>query len=714
MKNKSMRFGSHTTIANHMTRTALFVILFVSILAIPCGVAQAQEEGEEQKTQTADDQSTQSDKTANQAADGKSETEENIELTKADLGLSGFNWMLYQFFTGIGGIVLWFGGFMLDYTMKLLVVDMAGSITRFGMGAAIDSLWTVVRDIFNLLFIFGLIYIGFMTILRSDDSGTKRLLGAIIGAALLINFSLYVTKVVIDFSNVAAYQIYQLIQIDGSYESYLVGEVKGVAGKFMEMTDLASYTKSASGELKEMASSDWGIFKVLGFSIIVMIFMLVSGFVFLSGAILLLSRFITLIMLMIFSPAMFLGWVFPGFASHSKRWWDLLLRNAFVAPAYIFMIYLSLRTLEAMEFGSSSFSQAYSTEAGESGFFGFFLYYLIIIGFVYASLLVARQMGAVGANQAMSATQFMIRKAQGVAGATTFGLAAAMGRATLGRGAQAVADSERLKEAASKGGFRGWAARRALGASRYVGDASFDARKVGGVGKQLGIGEGTKGGYKTKRESIVKKEQAFAKSLGEVGDDDPTVIKLKEDVRATEKQIKEKKDLKSRTNDPIAQANIQLDIDELEDKLKDQNELVKREKSRRQIGSGVAAKPINDAIKTGKQDLNVLKKQYKEAVDNGDHASQRSIEARMADKSKEIAKLEKQLRKEAGGYASVVQYPGLTRTIGNWMRGRNKDQNRAAGEAIRKEYEKKIKKSKEDERFDTLGEKLDKASKEDK
>jgi hypothetical protein len=174
-----------------------------------------------------------------------------------------------------------------------------------------------------------------------------------------------------------------------------------------------------------LANSSGGTFKIIGFGFVVMVFMLITAFVFVAGAFLLLVRFIALILLMIFSPAMFLGWVFPGFAGYSKQWWGYFLRYALVAPAYLFMIYLSLTALNKMDFGDSSFGQASVSGSITTGLFGFFLYYLIVTGFVYASLVVAQKMGIVGATQAINISKGIERSVRGAALSYTVGGAAA-------------------------------------------------------------------------------------------------------------------------------------------------------------------------------------------------------------------------------------------------------------------------------------------------
>lgn len=82
--------------------------------------------------------------------------------------------VLFGIVTSVFGRLVWLGGVMLDYSIAIFVVGFGQQYATTGLGFAIDSLWSVVRDIFNLTFIFGLVYIGFKMIFDSSDSNAKK------------------------------------------------------------------------------------------------------------------------------------------------------------------------------------------------------------------------------------------------------------------------------------------------------------------------------------------------------------------------------------------------------------------------------------------------------------------------------------------------------------------------------------------------------------
>ncbi len=111
--------------------------------------------------------------------------------------------MVVGFFGGIAGLC----GMVLNYAVGHFVVGFTNEFNSPQMNEAIGIVWTLVRDLFNITFIFGLVYIGFIMILKSDSSNTRKWLINLVIAALLVNFSLLISKIVIDVSNMTATQI---------------------------------------------------------------------------------------------------------------------------------------------------------------------------------------------------------------------------------------------------------------------------------------------------------------------------------------------------------------------------------------------------------------------------------------------------------------------------------------------------------------------------
>ena len=590
---------------------------------------------------------------------------------------------------------------------------------------------------------------GFQLILGINDSQAKKTLVSIVIAALLINFSLYITQVVVDMSNIASYQIYGLI--NSKTHTNLAGvEIKQIGAGFLQET---SVERLREFEYEVLGN---GI-EVIFLSFVVAFVLSLVGFVFAAGAFLMLTRFFYLFALMIFSPVMFLGFILPNFTSYSKKWWGTLFNQAFLGPAYLFMIYISLRVVQTAE------PQSITT------FTGYLLFLFIMAGFAWMSLVVAKNMGAVGASTTINLGQGIGNSMRKMAGGATVGLAAAGLRSSVGRGASAIADSESLKDTASRRGLKGWAARRALNVSRKGADATFDARKIAGVGSKLGIGEGRQGGYTTIKAEVLEKEKKFAASLGEVKDDDTRVSRYKMDVDAHDEAIKGEKENLQQLRRQMATATPEqqqvlrgkieakrAEIEDIEDKKKKAEENLSAEKQRRQLGEranvpadfslrekGIKkaeenitnlevahAKAEKDKDEESKKQLSqqlaaakkqlALDKKHKATQDrksyvNANEAEKAAIDtenlkkalksdlieyqkAAEEDKDKiatelqakqlKLKELEAKTNQLAGGYATTVENTGWVK---NFFTGRDKPINKNAADELRKEYRKKVK-----------------------
>ncbi|MES2966378.1 MAG: hypothetical protein V4668_01165 [Patescibacteria group bacterium] len=412
--------------------------------------------------------------------------------------------MLHAVFVEGLGWVLGIFGYFFDFAIEHFIIGFGDKYLNSNLGSTIESLWSTVRDIFNLTFIFGLVYIGFKMILDSSDSSARRMLVYLIGAALLVNFSLFVTKFIIDLSNITAFQIYRAFASDSAVGGF----------------SLTTAFKDMMG-VNDILAVQYDSVEYVGFRYIfgIAIVFLVMSYVFLAGAIMITIRFVVLCIYMVFSPFMFLGWVFPSMQGQSARYWKGFLNQAFFAPAFLFMIYLSYRV--AFSYGETRRSWQHvfnnGTGASASSTPDTIAYFALVMVFLVASLMVARHMGAYGATVAISAGNNLRGRAQTAIGAGTVGMAARVGRGTIGAGAYALKENDRFKSIASKTGRFG---KGMYNATAGVADSSFDARQVGGIGKSLGIGEGKKGGFVSRIKETEKSDKAFMDAIGKTDDID--------------------------------------------------------------------------------------------------------------------------------------------------------------------------------------------------
>jgi len=617
------------------------------------------------------------------------------------------NWV-YSALVTIGAIALKIGGSILDAALSLFVFDMAGTVKALGIDSVITTIWALVRDLFNLLFIFGVIFIGFKIILGIEDSKSKRSLGFLIVAALFINFSLYATQVIVDFGNIAAAEIRSMFETNERSEYDLFGSLKvvSITSGFLETTNLNKLkdnTLLLSNELKngeiEVPQKPLGIADALGMGLSIALMFILIGFVFAAGAVFVLARFFILVFLMMFSPVMFLGFVLPNFKKVSSDWWQRLFSQTLLGPAFLFMLYIALRAMQAIS--DNIINNQMSTMS-------FMISSVLITGFVWTALEASKKIGAVGASVFMKIGGDTARS---VGIGIPIGLSASFMRGTVGRGSYNLSQNENLKNSSSQSGIRGWASRQMLNSSSKLADASFDARQTK-LGSALKAGSGFKGGYQTRTEQIAKKEADYAKGLGEVGSDDPRMMQLQSEIDAvdlsiknTKDQIQSKRKLLSSTKDEAARQTLNADIEsarakveDLEEEKSKRTEALTAERYRRQTGSRFnISEATNSELKTQKDNLTAhiseladIQEQIRQKGKSMTPAELKALEddkikvqEYIAQTKKAIAEVEKKANKEAGGYNQVVESSGV---IKNLLFGRDKSQNENAANEIRKTY----------------------------
>lgn len=308
--------------------------------------------------------------------------------------------ILWFIIVGVFGWLFGIAGLLLDFAIDNFIVNFGATFTSKGVGVAVDALWVTVRDFFNIIFIFGLVYLGFKMILNSDDSGTRQALVYLIMAALLVNFSLFITKFVVDFSNVLASEV-----VKAGFTSNAGGELR-VADTFFGYMRVSN-TLEMPQSIRDGNAGSWAY--IFGNGIIY----LIGIFVFAAGAIMLIIRFVALSIYMVLSPFMFIGWVFPGFKGQTGKYWRGFLGRAFYAPVYVLLIYFAAFIMNNM-FGTGlgdggSYSIAPGGAMQDAVFAEIIGPFLLVSAFLIAAVQVAGKLSADGASTVMNVGNNMVR-----------------------------------------------------------------------------------------------------------------------------------------------------------------------------------------------------------------------------------------------------------------------------------------------------------------
>src|SRR3989344_3918885 len=305
-----------------------------------------------------------------------------------------------------------------DYAMAFTVGN--NLLATPGAMLAIENGWKVVRDTANLFFIFALLAIAIATILRISGYGMKSLLPRLIIVALLINFSLPITRVVIDASNLVALQFHQ--NMLAASEATDVQGGRPSAGTTL-LSRMGLKDAFGVGDLRDPFDNsvrDRGTVAVI--LVLQTILNFVTAWVFLIGGFLLLARLIAFVLLMVFSPAAFFFAILPKTKKYFDQWLTTLINQAVVAPLFLFLVALVLIIANS---GLAEEAKKSLSNFSGGGFDVYaFFNWLLLVGLLYAAVKITRDLsGKFGATVA------------GVGMGATFGAAGFLGRGTLVFGA---------------------------------------------------------------------------------------------------------------------------------------------------------------------------------------------------------------------------------------------------------------------------------------
>lgn len=312
--------------------------------------------------------------------------------------------------------------------------------------------WTVARDLANVAFIFILLYIAISTILQASSANIRRIVPRLIIVALLVNFSLFFTKVVIDSSNILALAFYNNISVtetiavegDGYVTTSIVEKdiSKRLVDAFSPATIIGSQSFNQWSEDNSGASSIAALaVTFLGATVVYA----VAAYVLLIVGILFVGRLLALWFLMVGAPVAFLAWIMPDkTGSFASKWWNFLLRQSFLAPFFLFFLFLIMQFIVASDFTQASFTspQNQSGAGTSETIISILIKMSIIIGVLMIALRTTQKLSTDAANSIV----------KGVKGAAKFGgkFVARKGLAPIG---QKVGQA--INERTAKGGAVG-------------------------------------------------------------------------------------------------------------------------------------------------------------------------------------------------------------------------------------------------------------------
>jgi len=475
----------------------------------------------------------------------------------------------------LGGIVLEISARLLAISGILLNSAMNVTLNLSGLVNSNDSIgavWRTIRDFSSIFFIFILLYASISTILGAEGAmSPKKLIPKIVICGLLINFSLFFTKIIIDGSNVVAMGFYSAIAPSNdtskqtNFGGGFIASDGGISNVFMQTLGVLSiYNPQGAAEAKE----DFGRKTVASIYFGAAI-MVIAAASFLLISIMLMVRIVVLLILLATSPIYFIAMVLPKTQEYASKWMSTLIGQSLFPVVYLALVYISLKIIKSFndlnnlnQTNNESFAELFINGNNVSVLFN---YILVIILLNSAVVVAAKFMG-----ETSKWSGNIHKRLTGVVGSY-------VGRRTLGWAAYKAKESDTFKSFASRAPVFGLATSKSLGAlanKKFGGDkVSYESKLKDDIKKKKGfyktIGEGD-----NKEAGKARQEQYF-KSLS--SDSLLTFMLTNRTDKEAYKEIKKERDKKEakKNKEKNKQKTSQLDkeISEIDELLK--NDLVR-------------------------------------------------------------------------------------------------------------------------------------------
>lgn len=375
-------------------------------------------------------------------------------------------WEILWFYTTQIGVALI--GYVLDIFVFLSIYS------QFYRSGLIETGWEILRDFTNIVFIFSFILMAFKMVLGVDGAKVKQQFIKTVLIALTVNFSLFISFAVIDASNLLAHVFYNKIDAKAGYNVQTTGDastsetetsLSGLVEDLFGDEDVRSVSLAIAGNVNPQliisGNASKGFFEnfliITGAGLINILLI----FVFVKMIAVFLGRTLGLMFSSMLSALAFVSLTIPGMENKSyvgfNKWLQELISAGFMAPTFLFFIYLAVIFLNDKGFLASLASQP------DTGVLAriiiVFVPFLVIGGVLMVAKKISSDMVGELGNSAVKGVGML---AGGVIGAPVVvaGGVAAVGGVAAGVGGALAAGAGR---AASRAGAKGLGSRLSSG-----------------------------------------------------------------------------------------------------------------------------------------------------------------------------------------------------------------------------------------------------------
>ncbi len=237
-------------------------------------------------------------------------------------GNTDMHWLTRMAFVTIGSAISLIVSLMGDiFTLLTGALSSILSYDSYTTQEAVTKGWKIVLDFCNMFFILILLVIAFATILRRESYSAKQLLGKLLIAAVLINFSKTICGLILEFAQV----------LMTTFASTLSD------GQIADMLKVNNYLQFAFKDDMDPVT----LFNTVVGLIFSFIFLLISSVVILVLLAILIMRVMMIWIYVVLSPLAFLLSTFPAGQQYAQKWWTNFTQQVVTGPVLSFFIWLA-------------------------------------------------------------------------------------------------------------------------------------------------------------------------------------------------------------------------------------------------------------------------------------------------------------------------------------------------------------------------------------
>jgi hypothetical protein len=307
--------------------------------------------------------------------------------------------------------------------------------------------WAISRDIANLGFVIIMIVMAVATIVRYERYSVK-LLPILIAAAILVNFSLTIAGVFIDFADTVSDAFYSRFNSEHITDA--------LAGAFNPQRLLLTDENPPPPDPADQgnAFSDFSAAVLMGIAgaVFNVIFLAIAALSMVALALMLLYRYIYLSIILVLAPIAWLFWVFPDLKSHFSDWWKNFIKWVFFLPAVTFFLYLAVETASALGKTPMFTQGSIFSASGFAGLMSNGAQMIVLAGLLLGGLIAAQSMSIAGASGAIGLATKAKDATLGAAGKFAKTKATNVGRRVLAGGVDTEGKTRFERWGASKAG----------------------------------------------------------------------------------------------------------------------------------------------------------------------------------------------------------------------------------------------------------------------